>query len=176
MISAWQMKVSRGWMSDTFLTVQSVKWCDAWQYTRAQGAHALICSHIKNQHLVTVGLGARWMLLAVISATTTGLDSSVAHTFSGKHMLCNFTMKKVQSEYWRSLRDSTTSTTYCSSSLTTLNHRVHTQPLFHNIMSVLSDLSSHNKYVRCEIGSMFYQISSLFSRVVIEKVLDLFQC
>lgn len=41
MILLWQMKVSRERQSDTFLTVQSVKWCDVWQHTRTRG-HPLL--------------------------------------------------------------------------------------------------------------------------------------
>ena len=41
MISVWHMRVSRERLTDTFLTVQSVKWCDVWQHARAWG-HTLL--------------------------------------------------------------------------------------------------------------------------------------
>lgn len=68
MISLWQMKVSRERQSDTFLTVQSVKWCDVWQHTRAWGASALICFHFRNERLRSADLGGSWKVTAVISA------------------------------------------------------------------------------------------------------------
>lgn len=149
MISVWQMKVSREKLTDTFLTLKSATWDVCMAIDMRTRAWGLICSCIKN-HISPSWLQT-WepdLVLAAVSANK-GSDSLEQHYNSGFMTSANTYNRRLQccfTQCCHSLRHSTTSTTCCSSSLSTVTHRVpHSASGGKHIITALSETYQHNK-------------------------------